>query len=380
MALDANGKKLPTGIRLKKKGETRKQDLFEIRVKRNNKSYSVYAHGITEAKKAKTELEYKLEHGTFIEKTKITFGEWFDTWLREYKKNRVKNSTLNEYQKYYNGCLEKRLGDRKLADIRGEHIQKLYNELIEENYATSTIKIVSTVVNGCFQQAFKNGLIERNPVELAELPRATGERKGRTAMTKEQQNLFMEYAKESYLYNFFAVMLRTGMRSGEIRGLKYTDIDKKNGVLHVQRTLKYIEGVGYLEDTPKTRTSKRDIPLTREVLGLLEDQKKYWGFKIERLDRYLFCNENGDPLSRERVQGEIDRTIKRIREDGHDFPRITSHVFRHTFATRAIENGMQPQVLKTILGHSSLAMTMDLYSHVLPDTKAEEMEKIANAF
>ena len=380
MALDANGKKLPTGIRLKKKGETRKQDLFEIRVKRNNKSYSVYAHGITEAKKAKTELEYKLEHGTFIEKTKITFGEWFDTWLSEYKKNRVKNSTLNEYQKYYNGCLKKRLGDRKLEDIRGEHIQKLYNDLIEENYATSTIKIIATVINGCFRQAFKNGLIERNPVELAELPRATGERKGRTAMTKEQQNLFMEYAKESYLYNFFAVMLRTGMRSGEIRGLKYADIDKKNGVLHVRRTLKYIEGVGYLEDTPKTLTSKRDIPLTSEVLGLLEDQKKYWGFKIEHLDRYLFCNEKGEPLSRERVQGEINRTIKQIRKDGHDFPRITSHVFRHTFATRAIEAGMQPQVLKTILGHSSLAMTMDLYSHVLPDTKAEEMEKIANAF
>lgn len=98
------------------------------------------------------------------------------------------------------------------------------------------------------------------------------------------------------------------------------------------------------------------------------------------MDRYLFCNEEGNPLSRERIQAEIDRTIKRIRAAGYDFPRITSHVFRHTFATRAIEGGMQPQVLKTILGHSSLAMTMDLYSHVLPDTKAEEMEKIANVF
>ena len=98
------------------------------------------------------------------------------------------------------------------------------------------------------------------------------------------------------------------------------------------------------------------------------------------MDRYLFCNENGDPISRERIQGEIDRTIRRIQAAGYEFPRITSHVFRHTFATRAIEAGMQPQVLKTILGHSSLAMTMDLYSHVLPDTKAEEMEKIAAAF
>ena len=80
------------------------------------------------------------------------------------------------------------------------------------------------------------------------------------------------------------------------------------------------------------------------------------------------------------MQGEIDRIVDQIRKDGHKFPRITSHVFRHTFATRAIEAGMQPQVLKAILGHSSLAMSIDLYSLVLPDSKAEEMEKIAKAF
>ena len=199
-------------------------------------------------------------------------------------------------------------------------------------------------------------------------------------MTQEQQALFMEYAKESYLYNFFAVMLRTGMRNGEMRGLKYTDIDKKKKVIHVERTLKYIEGQGYFEDTPKTRTSRRDIPLTDATMELLDAQKNYWGFKVEKIDRYLFCNENGEPLSRDRVQAEIERVIKRIRTEGHEFERITPHIFRHTFATRAIEAGMQPQVLKTILGHSSLAMTMDLYSHVLPDTKAAEMEKIAGVF
>ena len=137
---------------------------------------------------------------------------------------------------------------------------------------------------------------------------------------------------------------------------------------------------GYIEDTPKTRTSTRDIPLTAAILEHIETQRKFWGFKVIKMDQYLFCNENGDPISRERIQAEIDRITKRIHEAGYEFPRITSHVFRHTFATRAIEAGMQPQVLKTILGHSSLAMTMDLYSHVLPDTKAEEMEKIANAF
>ena len=175
-------------------------------------------------------------------------------------------------------------------------------------------------------------------------------------------------------------MLRTGLRSGEMRGLKPFDVDRKKHVLHVRRTIEYISGRGYIEDTPKTPTSTRDIPLTAALLEHIEAQRKYWGFKVVKMDQYLFCNEKGDPISRERVQAEIDCTIKRIRAAGHDFPRITSHVFRHTFATRAIEAGMQPQVLKTILGHSSLAMTMDLYSHVLPDTKAEEMEKIANVF
>ena len=373
MATDKKGKKLPMGIRQKPTGR------YEVRVKREGKTYYAYATTLTEAKKKKAELEFKLNQGLFVEKKKIKFEDWFYTWMQEYKKNRVKNSTYNSYIKYYRGSIKSRIGNRKITDIRGEHIQKLYNDLVKYGYSLSSIKIISAVLNGCFKQAEKNGIIERNPVKLAELPRQT-EKKTRQAMTREQQALFMEYAKESYLYFFFAVMLRTGMRSGEIRGLKYTDIDKKAGVIHVVRTLKYIEGQGYLEDTPKTRTSTRDIPLTEDLLKYLDEQKNYWGFRVERIDRYLFCNENGEALSRERVQGEIDRTIERIREAGHDFPRITSHVFRHTFATRAIESGMQPQILKTILGHSSLAMTMDLYSHVLPDKKAEEMQKIANAF
>lgn len=190
----------------------------------------------------------------------------------------------------------------------------------------------------------------------------------------------MEYAKKSWLYNLFAVMLRTGMRNGEIRGLKYTDTDRKRNVIHVQRTLKYIEGTGYIEDAPKTKTSKRDIPLTSDILRLLEEQWRYWNFEIVNFNRYLFCDEKGGPLPSDRMQTEINRVIRKIRADGYEFERITPHVFRHTFATRAIEAGMPPQVLKTILGHSSLAMTMDLYSHVLPDTKAEEIEKIEDAF
>ena len=372
MAVDKRGRKLPKGIQ-------QRYDDYEGRFQYQGKRYLVHGNTITETQKAMNDLRYKLEHGSFVEVRKVTLSEWFDTWMDQYKKNRVKIGTYTSSRRYYDCAIKDRLGNKRIADIRGEHIQKLYNDLTKEGYALSSIKIISAVLNGCMRQAMRNGLIERNPVQLAELPRQT-EKSTRQAMTKEQQALFMEYARESYLYNLFAVMLRTGMRNGEIRGLKYTDIDKRQNVIHVKRTLKYIEGRGHFEDTPKTRTSKRDIPLTKDILELLEAQKRFWGFRVTRLDGYLFCNEKGEPLSRERIQAEIERIIKRIQADGHEFERITPHVFRHTFATRAIEAGMPPQVLKTILGHSSLAMTMDLYSHVLPDTKANEMEKIAGVF
>lgn len=235
-------------------------------------------------------------------------------------------------------------------------------------------------MSGAFKQAVKNGIIARNPFDATNFPTKTKAEKKRKAMTKEEQALFMEYAKESYLYNLFAVMLRTGMRCGEIRGLRWGDIDKKEHVIHVRRTLKYINGEGYVADAPKTKTSFRDIPLTQDLIGLLDNQKNYWNFKVEKIDRYLFCNVDGDPLDSQAVQVEINRIINRIRAAGNEFERITPHVFRHTFATRALEAGMEPQILKAILGHSSIAMTMDLYSHVLPDSKAEEMKKIVSVF
>jgi len=372
MAVDKRGRKLPKGIMQRYEG-------FEGRVMYKGKRHLVHGNTITETQKKIIDLKYKLGHGLFLGSDKTTLDNWFQTWLTEYKQNQVKRGTCIAYESYYNSVIKKRLGNQNIADIRGQHLQQFYNELVKAGYALSSIKIVATILNGCFKQALKNGMIERDPTKLAELPRQKG-RTAREVMTKEQQGLFMEYAKESYLYNFFAVMLRTGLRGGELRGLRYSDIDKNKRVIRIQRTLKYETGYGYFEDTPKTRTSTRDIPLTAALEELLDTQHNYWGFKVVKMKQYLFCTEEGLPLGRRRIQGEIDRTIKRIQAAGYELNHITPHVFRHTFATRAIEAGMQPQVLKTILGHSSLAMTMDLYSHVLPDTKAEEMEKIAGAF
>ena len=159
-------------------------------------------------------------------------------------------------------------------------------------------------------------------------------------LTKEQQSLFMKYAKESYFYNLFAVMLYTGMRYEEIRGLKYIDIDKQKDVIHVQRTLIYIKDRGYFEGPTKTQSAKRDIPLTADILELLESQMQFRDSQTTKLDDYLFCDENGEPLSKARVQIEIGRVIKRINADGYNFDPITPCVLTRTFIAQAKKPGI----------------------------------------
>lgn len=374
MAKDLKGKELPTGIRQRKNGK------YEGRVQYENERYSVYADNLSELKTKMTELRYRLEHGSFVAKDRMTVKEWFETWIEDYKRNQVKIGTIIAYTNYYKFYVDKYIGKRKMVDVRGEHIQRVYNGMLKEGLAVSTIKIISAVLNGCFKQAVKNGILERNPVVLATIPRQT-ETKMRRVFSVQEQEMFMQYAKGSYLYNLFALAVRTGMRSGEIRGLKFSDVDKKNSVIHIARTLKYEGGnQGFFEDTPKTKTSKRDIPLTKDMIDIIEDQSKRNSQEVIFINGYIFQMDDGRPISRERLQAEINRILKKIHNAGVEFEYFTPHCFRHTFATRAIENGMKPQTLKAILGHSTLAMTMDLYSHVLPTTKAEEMELIANAF
>lgn len=374
MAKDLKGKELPMGIRQRKNGK------FEGRVQYEHERYSVYADSVSELKTKMTELRYRLEHGSFVAKDKMTVKEWFETWIEDYKNNQVKTGTIIAYTNYYNCYVDKYIGKKKIVDVRGEHIQRIYNGLVKDGISISTIKIISTVINGCFKQAVKNGIIERNPVTLATIPRQS-EVKPRRVFSVPEQEIFMQYAKGSYLYNLFALALRTGMRSGEIRGLKYSDINKKKQVIHVVRTLKYEGGKrGFFEDTPKTKTSKRDIPLTQDMIDIIDEQSRIYNSEIAYIDGYIFRTYEGGPISRERLQSEINRIISKINKAGIEFEYFTPHCFRHTFATRAIENGMKPQTLKAILGHSTLAMTMDLYSHVLPTTKAEEMELIARAF
>lgn len=377
MAKGLDGRKLPPGITQRKNG------LYMGRVMHNGESHTLYDRNLTELKKKMTDLRYTLEHGTFIKKSNITFDDWYKEWIETYKQNTVKQGTIDSYNKHYSAYLKKPLGKMKLADIRAEHLQKLLNAMSNDGYADDTITLTYCVLSGVFKQAYKNELIPKNPFSLITRPKGKA-KKERVVFTKEQQELYMQYAERSYLCNLFQLAICTGMRNGELGGLLWSDVDFKNKVIHIRHTLTPNEGGGWRNDTPKTRTSKRDIPMIGKAYDILRRQEKEYREnhgKVTKIsnDDFVFSVLD-EPISRKRITHEIEVMLNNMAEDGAVFPYFTLHSTRHTFATRCIESGMDPQVLKTILGHATLSMTMDLYSHVLPDTKAEQMEKVANAF
>ncbi len=377
MGTDLNGKKLPVGISQRENGA------YIGRVKCNGITSTVYDRNLSNLKKKMLDLRYSIEHGTHIKAEKITFEDWFAEWIDTYKKNAVKQGTIYSYKKCYSAYLKKPLGKMRLTDIRAEHLQKILNGMCEKGYAEDTIKTTSCVMSGIFKQAFKNELIPKNPFLLVTKPKGKA-KKNRVVFTPEQQAIYMQYAEKSYLRNLFQLAICTGMRNGELSGLLWQDVDFRNRVIHIRHTLVVCEGGGWRNDTPKTRTSLRDIPMIDKAYDILKRQQREYRAmsgnttKINN-DDFVFSID-GEPISRKRITSEIKEMLDSMAADGVDFPYFTLHSTRHTFATRCIENGMEPQVLKTILGHATLSMTMDLYSHVLPNTKAEEMEKVAKAF
>ncbi|MBO4981429.1 MAG: site-specific integrase, partial [Lachnospiraceae bacterium] len=216
------------------------------------------------------------------------------------------------------------------------------------------------------------------------------EKKERRVLTVSEAELFLGKAADTFYYNLYVLALETGMRIGELMGLQWTDIDFNKKVLRVRRSLCYFRKerkyVFEWHDT-KTHNSKRTIPLTSRAIAALKQQrimrqKILLQHVADTQDEYkdlVFITRNNRPTQQFIIQECMDVTTRQIQKEHPEFERFSPHCFRHTFATRAIENGMQPKSLQKILGHGSLQLTMDLYCHVTEDTLFEAMHLMERA-
>lgn len=355
----------------------REGNLYEKRFTFEGKRYSVYAPSQKELAEKEQELREQLKRGLYIQNKNITLDEYFKEWIEE-KKHHAKGNTINHYKYDYYANISPKLGKRKIRSIERREIvalQKEFAELYKPKTANLYINMLSCMLNS----AVNDEIITKNPcktIKRLKLNKIASETIHR-ALTEEEQRVFMNELQGSFYYEFIAFMLCTGTRIGETSALTWQDINEKRGIISINKTVTYDEN-GKIEigETPKTKAGTREIPLTDKVLKVLESQREKTKGLYQFPSNRIFYTVYGNIVRPNMINWEIREVLKRLEDKGTHIEKFTSHAFRDTFATRFIEQGGTLQTLKTILGHESLAMTADLYAHVLPNTKREEMEKI----
>lgn len=382
MGKDLKGKELGAGFSQRIDGRYIKQFRF------NGKTKCVYGLSLKECRQKYEDTVVLINQGKYNDAGKITLDVYFKEYIEyRHKVHDIKESTERNYKIWYKSYLSPILGKTYLKRITRTDGKYVQAELMKNGrICAGTVNDLMDLLSSILNAAVNDELIPLNPITgIPHLKEAKSKVIStiHRALTVEEQALFMSYARKEWYGNLIALLLKTGIRQGEARGLFWSDIDLENNVLHIYRTATVDVDGKTVFNSPKTETSRRDIPLRKDIIEVLRRQKKQneaiFGERKSD-DEVVFRSVEGKVVSRNALKKCFDHIVKAINDDGINFERITPHALRATFATRAIENGMEPQVLKVILGHNSFKMTMDLYAHVLNNTKQMNMDRIATAF
>lgn len=343
------------------------------------KQKSVYGDSQEEVLKKLNKIKVDKDTGLYIEPSFMPFEVWIDKWIKDYKMNNVKAITIDNYNRAIEAYIKPVLGKIKLKDLKTFNIQNLYSSLVEKGLSPSTVEIVHRIIKNCLEQAYKDDIIIKNVANYAILPKAN--KKDIRVLTKEEQKQLLKYLDKSEYKCIFILFLFCGLRRGELLALKWQDIDFEAGEMHIQRTINRIRinnGKSKLvEGTTKTSCSDRTIPLLDNIVHLLKKHRaqqkldKMIALDIYTDDDYVFAGKLGKPIDPSYFRKLLNEEIKKA-----GIKDINIHALRHTFATRAIENKIDPKILQVLLGHSSYKITMDTYVHVMQDEKKEAMNKL----
>ena len=307
--------------------------------------------------------------------------ELLTQWLEKYEKDRVKARTYSRYQGLLELHILPELGEVELEVLTRRRIQEFLTQKKKEGslrnsgegLSATTINLMLTVLNLAFEYACDMEYLEENP--CTRLKRVPDDSKNIEAFTKEEQRKIEEQIVESNDRRLFGIILclYTGLRIGELLGLEWRDVDFERGVIKIDKTVyRDKNGSGNWEliiDTPKTKSSKREIPLPRYLLELMQNQKD------ANISNYVVENKKGERMSIRSYQYMFERLTEKA-----GVRKLNFHALRHTFATRALECGMDVKTLSEIMGHKNASITLNRYAHSMMETKIAMMQKLVRIF
>ena len=342
-----------------------------------------------------------LHDGIRPDKKMMTVNDLFDLWKN--LKRGLKDSTFQNYIYMYDCFVRPGFGKQRICQVKKSDVRKFYNRLVDDKILKiATVDTIHNVLHQTFQVAVDDGFIRQNPTDnmMRELKLAYGDdSEKREALTIPQQKLFIDYMLRTpryrHWYPIFFIMLNTGMRVGEITGLRWRDVDMENGTISVNHTLVYYnhrdeKGCYYSINTPKTKAGMRTIPMTEEVKKAFLMEKEYQEevgientARVEGYDDFIFLNQNGNVQN----QSTLNKAIRRIMRDCNSavldntpegstpvlLPHFSCHVLRHTFATRLCEAGISLKFVQTVLGHVDISTTMNIYVSITADVQQKEI-------
>ena len=380
MGKSLKGKELGTGI------SQRKDGIYLARYNdRWGKRQTIYDTNLREIKK-KLAIAISENEKMLNVKEDITLDEWYKRWMMIYKEKSIRPNTKREYEHIYKKNISPYYGGRQIKSLVKSDIQRLIDIADDDNYAYERQSKIKVILRDMLQRAVEDNLLVNNPVSGIKL-RKDKEIKARS-LTLYEQTIFFDYCKNTFYDNLFNVAVNTGLRPGELFALTFEDINLEDGYIGVNKTLVYQK---YLTDErkefhlepPKTKQSYRKVPINSVCREYIERQLELKEIVSEKRPKqqndYLFVTKFNTPLNSQIYSDAIKAVIRQInltRAKDNQFEIFSGHIFRHTFATRCFENEVEPKVVQKWLGHASLKMTMDLYTHVTEEKSHDAIEKI----
>ena len=372
MGKDLKGKEIGAGIVQQPNGT-----YFARFVDKCGKRRTKRSKKLQEVKQWLADATYIDQHSDLDQATDMLVDAWFDYWIG-IKKQTVRPNTVRNYSERYERNIKGVIGNKLLTDVKPIHCQKIFSDMADEGYKTTTIYQTRIALYNMFEFARENDVLIANPCKKSLKSDMGKPSDKKEALTIDVQKKFLE-AVVGYSYeNQYRFVLQTGLRTGELIGLKWSDIDFENRTMKIERTMEYRYKVGeWRVGPPKSKSGYRTIPLTDEAIRILENQRsKNKSLKLVPMEwkDIVFLCRKGTPVKNSTYDTGLFKYCDRV-----GIPRFSMHVLRHTFATRCIEGGMKPKTLQKILGHSNIGITMNLYVHITEDEKHREIDLVADA-